>query len=382
MRYSEKEMQEILSQDIQISDTVDHRIHDTYKMLKAGQRQEKKHPRRKFPYMAAAIAAVCCLAIPGAVYAAVNSDFFDGMLGNSTKKSTPAITKEVDNGKGGTTSVTLPSHEYVPVDEEKAQELIGNGELDTPIEKQLGEHTLRVENMVYDKNSALIYFTLEREGGVMMLVGDADTNAAKGAYCSGTTNHQFSFDTTSEEIFGADNIYVDQEKSTPEKMYCYSYIIWSDSLPDGVFPALSIIEYPCPIREMERTDASDEEWEAFYAAAKHEDIILTGQAPIPVQRIDMGEKGCLEYSPISISLDLARGLGLSQDEACDPYHLWHLEIRYKNGSNYIVSDAEDNIENSSYILGTGTWYKTTFNRLVDVDEIKEIVVNDVAFPVD
>lgn len=379
MRYSEKEMQEILSQDIQISDTVNSSIHDTYKMLKTGQKQGKKHPRRKFSYMAAAIAAACCLAIPGAVYAASNLDFFDGLLGNSTKKSTPAITKEVDNQKGGTTSVTFPSHEYVPVDEEKAQELIGKGELDAPIEKQLGEHTLRVENMVYDQNSALIYFTLERKGGVTMLVGDADTNAAKGAYFSGTTKHQFGFYTTDEEIFGGNNIYVDLEKSTPEKMYCSCYIIWSESLPDGVFPVLSIMEYPCPIMEM--ADASFEEWEAHSADTKCEDIILTKQAPIPVQKLNLGENGRLEYSPISISVDLSRGLGLSEDEASDPCYLWHLEIRYKDGSNYIVSDAEAHIENSSYVLGTGNWYKTTFNRLVDVDEIKEIVVNDVAFPV-
>lgn len=380
MRFSEKEMIEILSRDIEISDTVNDRIHDTYKMIKAEQRRKQKSPRRRFSYTAAAIAAICCLAIPGAVYAAANLDFFDGMLGNSTKKSTPAITKEVDNGKGGTTTVTLPSHEYVPVDKEKAVDLIGQGGMDAPIEKQLGDHTLRIENMVYDQNSALIYFTLEREGGVTMLVGNADTNAAKGAYFSDDTKYFFRFSTTSEDIFGCENTYIDLEKSTPEKMYCYSYVIWSSTLPSGELPQLTISEYPdspCSITE----NTPDEEAEKFYNSVKVENIVLTRQEAIPVQEVDMGKNGFLEYSPISISLDMAKGFGLTESEACDPWYLKHLEIRYKDGSNYIVSDSENNIENSSYVLGTENWYKTTFNRLVDVNEIKEIVVNDVVFPV-
>lgn len=173
-----------------------------------------------------------------------------------------------------------------------------------------------------------------------------------------------------------------QEKSTPEKMYCYSYIIWSESLTEGVLPVLTVSEYPCPILELSSQDTSEEEWEAFDADTKQEETILTNQEPIPVQKINIGEDGCLEYSPISISVDMSGGFGLSQDEACDPCYLRHLEIRYKDGSSYIVTDTESYIENSSYVLGTGTWYKATFNRLVNVNEIKEIIVNDMIFPVE
>ena len=39
-----------------------------------------------------------------------------------------------------------------------------------------------------------------------------------------------------------------------------------------------------------------------------------------------------------------------------------------------------------YVLGltggVGAWYKTVFNRLVDTDEIAEIIVNDVSFQVE
>ena len=123
MNYSEKEMREILNQDIQISDTVNRRLKETYKMLKTESNQKKQSPRRrKIPYAAAIATVITCLAIPGAVYAASNLDFFEAMFGNSTKQSTPAIETEVDTGKFNEdgspkmTAVTIPSHEFVSVD--------------------------------------------------------------------------------------------------------------------------------------------------------------------------------------------------------------------------------------------------------------------------
>nr|WP_304971281.1 hypothetical protein [uncultured Schaedlerella sp.] len=117
------------------------------------------------------------------------------MFGNSTKKSTPVIETEVDTGKtneDGTpkmTDVTIPSREFVSVDPQQAQDLTGGGCISEPIVKKLGDHTLTVENMVYDKNGAVITFTLERSGGVTMMIGDADTNVRKGAYFAEDRNY-------------------------------------------------------------------------------------------------------------------------------------------------------------------------------------------------
>ena len=44
-------------------------------------------------------------------------------------------------------------------------------------------------------------------------------------------------------------------------------------------------------------------------------------------------------------------MGLSEDEAQDPYYMKHMEIKYKDGSSYVVSDSEELIENSGYVLG-------------------------------
>ena len=74
-------------------------------------------------------------------------------------------------------------------------------------------------------------------------------------------------------------------------------------------------------------------------------------------------------------------MGLSKEEAEDPYYLESIEIVYKDKESYVVCDKEKNAENSSYQLGAGTYYKTVFNRLVDVDEIEKIMVNGVEFGV-
>ena len=393
MGFSEKEMRGILSQDIQVSDTVNKRIQDTYKMLRAEQKRSQRPPRRRrFSYAAATIAVAACLAVPGAVYAAANLDFFDAMFGNSTKKSTPVIETEVDTGKtneDGTpkmADVTIPSREFVSVDPQQAQDLTGGGCISEPIVKKLGDHTLTVENMVYDKNGAVITFTLERSGGVTMLIGDADTNVRKGAYFAEDRNYGFSFGTTGD-IFGGSNIYVDTEKSTADKMCCTAYLLWSNQLPDGVFPMLSIAKYPGSLKEVsvKKDEWTEEEWsqkmEEFYAKTEMEEIVLTDQPAIPVQKLE----GYITYSPISLGVDLSKGLGLSEADAYDPVNLSHLEIRFQDGSNYVISDAENHIENSGYVLGgvgdPQTWYMTAFNRIVDINEIQEIVINDETFPV-
>ncbi len=394
MKFSEKEMKEILSQHIQISDTVNSRLDDTYKMLRSEQRQNGRIPRRrKSSYIAAAIAVAACLAVPGAVYAASNLDFFEAMFGNSTKKSTPVIETEVDTGKTNedgtpkTSPFTIPSHEFVSVDPKQAQELTGGGCMSEPVEKQLGDHTLCVENMVYDQNGAVAVFTLERPGGVTMLLGNADTNVRKGAYFSEDRNYDFSFGTTSD-IFAGCNIYVDTEKSTPDKMYCTAYLLWAEILPEGVFPQLSITKYPGSVKDIsiKEDGMTDEEWlqktDEFYAQAETEEITLTDKPRIPVQTIDQGQNGCITYSPISIGVDMSKGLGLSEEDAYDLINSSMLEIKYKDGTSYIVMDAGNHIENNGYVLGgvSETWTMTAFNRIVDINEIQEIVVNGATFP--
>ncbi len=401
MRETEKQMRDILRQDVQVSDVVNQRLCDTYKILE--RKQETSGKRKHFGknlHVAAAVAAVVCLAVPSMVYASVKTGLFEGMFGNSTKESWDVIHKEVDNGKGGKTPVDIPSKEFVPVDEEKADEQIGQWVMDEPIVKQLGEHTLTIESFVYDSSGAVMYYTLERKGGVTALEASEDTNVAKGAMFTDDVDFRFSVECGGREdagfIFAGENTYVDMERSTEELFYCTSYMLWSDILKEGDIPKLVIQKYPDTLEEiyklapdttnMSKEEAGDEalwkEYEEAMAKVQTETIDLSDKGQIPVKKIDMGANGCLAYSPIAIRVDMSKGMGLSKDEAQDPYHMKHLEIKYKDGSSYIVSDSEDLIENSGYVLGADVWYKTVFNRLVDTDEIAQIIVNDVSFQVE
>lgn len=366
-----------LKQDIHISDMVDKRLEETYQML-GGRAVYKKRNRTRRLGTAAAAAVILCCVVPGAAIASGKLVFIEGFFGNENRRTTGVIKQETDTGKGGTITVTIPSKEYVPVDEEKAWELIGSQVMEEPIERELGGHKLRIENFAYDRNGALAYFTLEKAGGVTALTGDDMTNLKKGASFSEESDFYFRF-ISGQQIEGFENIYIDMENSTSEKMHCYAYILWEQSLEEGDIPQLEITRYPCTVGELNAME--QEEREAVGDEIKTENIKLTDKGQIPVRSVDMGEEGYLEYSPVSMNIDMAKGMGLSEEEAEDPVNLKYLEIKYKDGDSYIITDCEKEIENSGYVVGAGTWYKVMFNRLVDTDEIEEIVVNDVIFVV-
>ncbi|MEY8414004.1 hypothetical protein AALB51_22605 [Lachnospiraceae bacterium 62-26] len=398
---TEKRMNDILSQDVQISDVVEQRMKDTYEILR--RRQEitgKERSCTKRLRVAAAVAAIVCLGVPSAVYASMKAGLFDGMFGNATKKSWDVIHTEMDNSKGGKTAIDLPSREFVPVDEEKAEEQIGQWVMDEPIVKQIGEHVLTIESFVYDSSGAVMYYTLGREGGVTALKADESTNTAKGAMFTDDVDFCFSVQCkmTGDEdtIFAADNTYVDLEKSTDELFYCTSYMLWSDDMKEGDIPQLVITKYPDTLSELNKLlpdltgmteeEAADETlWKEYNEAmdkVQTEAVDISDKGQIPVREIDLGEQGHLVYSPIAVRVDMSKGFGLSDVEAQDPLHMKHMEIKFKDGSSYVVSDSENMIENNGHILGAGEWYKTVFNRLIDTDEIAEIIVNDVVFPVE
>lgn len=363
MRRSEEQMREILNREIQISDTVEKRIQDTYSML--GKEKKKYHKGRK---LVAAAAAVLCLAVPGVAYASANPDFFQGLFGNETKKSTKAFDREIDDGKDGKVSVTIPSKEYVPVDTAKAEELVGKWLMNETITVNAGKsHTLNIEGFVYDRNGAMMYFTLEREGGVTAFAGDEDTNLTKGATFTDETDFYFGVE-TKKGVAGYENTYIDMEKSTSDKIYGYSYILWSQPLKEDDVPQLKLDTYPCARKELsEKTEI------------KTESIKLTDKGQVPTEILDLGEKGHIEYSPLSLSVDMAKGFGLTEEQAEDPYYTTYVGIKYRNGDSYVVSDDENSVDNSGYTLGSGTWYKVMYNRLVDPEEISEIEVNGVKF---
>lgn len=274
--------------------------------------------------------------------------------------------------------MVIPSKEFVDVDEERANELLGKYVLEEPIVKKLGEHTLTVENFLYNELGGLMYYTLEREGGVTALAGNEDTNLDKGANFTEEADFYFNVE-IGEQIVGHENIYVDMQQSTAEKMYCYSYFLWSEEIDVQQKPYLFIRKYPCIKGEIDRMDA--EEYSQICENVVEEKVNLTEQDAVPTKTLDLGEKGTLRISAFALAFDIPKMLGLSSLDI-DPWNVKHVEIQYKNGESYVVEDKNENINNTGYVLGCDPYYKVAFNRLVDVENVKAVVINDITIPVE
>ncbi|MEE1191030.1 MAG: hypothetical protein UHO63_01640 [Blautia sp.] len=378
MKHQERKMKDLFGKKVEISNEVEERLENTYEILRSRSKSETKR-QYKFPKVAV-VAITAVLMISTGVYASIRSDFFEGMFGNTTKTSTPTQPVSIDDGKGGTVDVVIPSKEFVDVDEERANELLGKYVLEEPIVKEIGSHTLTVENFLYNELGGLMYFTLEREGKVTALAGNEDTNLTKGASFTDEADFYFTIQ-IGEQTIGYENIYVDTQQSTAEKMYCYSYFLWSEESEIDVEqkPYLLIQKYPCTRGEINRMDA--EEYSQMYENVVEEKVTLTEQDAVPTKTLDLEEKGTLRISSFALAFDIPKMLGLSSLDI-DPWNVKHVEIQYKNGESYVVEDKNENINNTGYVIGCDPYYKVAFNRLVDVENIKAVVINDIIIPVE
>lgn len=324
----------------------------------------------------AAVFALFVVASPLIANATTNGELFNriwGTLGRTDVKSHDEVV--YDKEKDTSYTVTYPERDYEDMDADKAEELIGNQIAYPSITKELDGTTMTILSAVQDHNAAVVEFTLEKEGGVDALNYSQLDNEAKGAWFSDDSTFWFRIGD------GGENIFVDLDKSTEDKLYCYDYMTL-DSVSDSI--TMEFYEYPCTRGEY----ASMNEEEMV------EDQIKQSSASIPVSdsvssvTYTNHDGGSVEISPLSIKIDMMNGLGLSNEEAGDPYNCYYVAINYKDGTQYIVNEHEKEgihtcdveIDNSSYACGSLDNQMTfVFNRLVDVNEISSITINDVEY---
>ena len=366
---------------------------------------KKKAPRRFF--MQAVAAAAACIVLPVVVYAAVtHADFYRNAFGNAGRQSVSAHEEVLDDGKGGQFTVTYPEREYVPIDEEMAEALIGSNISSEPVEVQINDHTLTINSAVRDENAIVMEFTLACETGVTALNYSELDNEAKGAWRSEESTFSFRVDGTAE------NIYVDLEKSTETCLHCYYYglFVFDGPLPDGKSPVLDITYADGPLVDIYKDESlvdiyMDESLDDTYTDESLDDTytdesldgttdkskIHEAQVAIPAEHTinlltftsDAG--GVLELSPISLSIDMGKGLGLTNLEAYDPIHLNTMSIHYTDGSSYQVYDKDGYVDNTAYMCGgcgaAQTEIMLLFNRLIDPSKIDYVEVNGLIYNV-
>lgn len=354
-----------------------HNFSEEYKKNKKNMMKEfrkRNLTRTKISYakIAAAVSLVI-VSVPVVANAATNGELFNRIWGSFGKENIASHDEVMYDELKGEYTVTYPQREYEDIDPEKAEELIGDNISYEPIVQQIGDTKLTILSYVVDGNAAVVEFTLEKEGGVDALHYSQLDNEARGAMFSEDATFDFYFKGCGE------NIYVDLDKSTSDKLYCYDYmVLWA---AEGL--TLKICEYPCTIGEMYEADKSTRE--SIKEDTKVSLITLPVKSEVETVEYVNCDGGSLVISPLSIKIDMENGLGLTEKEAYDPYNAYYIAINYKDGSQYIVAEHEKRgehtceveIYNAGYACGSLDNHLTyVFNRLVDVENIESITINE------
>ena len=145
--------------------------------------------------------------------------------------------------------------------------------------------------------------------------------------------------------------YVDAVNSTDTKLYISSYAVdWKDEL---------YCEFGCWY-----------DWDKGKTEARYdtEKIVLPRDDFGGMQHVTVGN---VIISPVAVRFD---------DMHVDS--LRELTIRYRDGGEYTVFSDEPYVNNTTYGLGGEKDATYTFNRIVDVENISEIVINGESFPVE
>ena len=213
--------------------------------------------------------------------------------------------------------------------------------------------------------------TLEKPGGVTALYADDETNRTKGAYFSPESNFSF-FIEDQNGIPSGEFMYVDTEKSTPDKYYIYDYMIWGSTESTPIQPRLHIYTYPVTLGELQEINETDTEKRDQIEVT--EDYVDLPQCEnVPMQSLNQDDTWICSYSPISMSINMSAQA--PEEEAQDPYCIKYIELKYKDGTNYTIF-KQDELDNTGYICGVDTEFRLTYNRIVNPDDISQIIIND------
>ncbi len=315
----------------------------------------------------AASLIIVFMIVPVMAGVAANSDFFDRIWGTAGREDIESHDEIVyDEAKGSSCVVTYPKREYTDENLDKAEELIGSAVSYGPIVKEIGNSRLTVMAAACDGRAAFVEFILEGKEIISGITYGKLDNESKGAWFLEDASVRFFFSDSSE------NIYVDLEKSTKETLYCYDYIVLASGAQQVKGLTLEIHQ---------ETDREKDEEEVEY-------LFIPLNEKMKREQYGNPEGGEIKISPISMEIDLNTGLGLSKEEVYDPWNIYYVVINYRDGSSYVVHEHEmedihfckSEIDNVSYTCqDTENHLVFLFNRLVDIESVESIIVNETTY---
>lgn len=164
------------------------------------------------------------------------------------------------------------------------------------------------------------------------------------------------------------------KKSTKDILYCYDYIV--AALPDQA-QGLTLEIY----QNQDHDKDVDPE-------APTDTLFVPFSNKIGKKEYVNANGGNVSLSPIAMNVDVNTGLGLDSIQAYDPWNVYYVAIKYVDGTSYVVHEhevdgihsCEVEIENTGYTCGSEDGHLVfVFNRLVDMEKVESVIVNETVY---
>lgn len=361
-----------------------HEFSERYKKTRERNKQKYLYSRPQWQRIASiAAAAALFIATPFVVNAATDGELFERIWGILGKKDVEAHQELVyEAEKDSSYYIAYPARDYAELDPETAKALIGDCVQELSLSQEVDGTTITLLSAVRDNNSAVVALTLEKEGGVDILDYSQLDNEAKGAWFSEKSTFLFN-------IGYGGNLYVDLDKSTDDKLYCYDYVSLNTFGTGSL--RMEIEQYPCTLGERDALLAEEygsEQAQAVENGKKTTELRIPCEKRLGSTAFTNAGGGQIEMSPISMNIDMNTGLGLTPGQAYDPYSAYKIVITYRDGSTYTVLEHEypdvyacdEYIDNTSYSCGSlDNEFLLIFNRLVDPEDVVSVTVNGIEY---
>ena len=329
----------------------------------------------------AAAAAALVIATPFVVNAATGGELFGRIWGNTGKNNVPShqVTviedgKKDEHGNPVTHTAVMPRIEYVSQDPEEAERLIGGKYTTDPVTTTIGDTSVTVNTVVRDGMGYVVAFSVEREAGVDVFKYSQQDNEGMGARFNEDSKIEFGFEG------GEGKIWVDLERSTKAKLYCYEYLSELSALyangeaaPIGDHITLVCREFTKTRKEISDMNLAKGD-KSFVKEEKEIKIPVADKLASKAFKSSTGET--VKVSPIAMQWDSTGGKE-SKGNTLDSVNSF--KITYKDGTEYVVFDRKDPVANYGILSTSDTGFVVLFNRLVDTEKIAKITINDTDF---
>lgn len=332
------------------------------------------------------------LAIGGIYAATSHSDFFQHAFGKGENRDDQPVREETyimdkEDGNAHEATAVYPSHEYEEVDDETAEDLIGGQVATASRSITVRDHTFTILSAVRDENMIVLEYTIECPTGVKALTWDEHSDDTHGARTAPDATFMYQLGSAYGKIF------VDESRSTDTLLYCTEYDFLLNIGEDGFefapyaageSPKMLFTTYDAePEKPILEVMADETMFESIDSSLTYTELDTGATEPVSKTIFRSESGGYAEVSPLGMRLDTASGNMIQpwdetdEEEPFDPdLIMMTISLHYKDGSEYLVADVHNNVENYQYTVGYKGVHMISFNRLVDLNEVEYVEVND------